>query len=48
LLIEQNEGRNLGKRSKGRISAKGRKNDAKPYLENSIKLLQNQFANLDL
>jgi len=46
--FEQNEGRNPGKRSKGRISAKGRKDAAKPYLENSIKLLQNQFENLDL
>ena len=48
LVIEQNEGRNQGKRSKGRISAGRRKDAAKPSLENSIKLQQNQFANLDL
>ncbi|KAH1221956.1 Toll/interleukin-1 receptor-like protein [Glycine max] len=40
LAIEQNEGKNQGKRSKGRISAEGRKDAAKPSLENSIKLLQ--------
>ncbi|RDY05075.1 hypothetical protein CR513_11126, partial [Mucuna pruriens] len=48
LAIEQNEGRNKGKRSEGRISAKRRKDAAKPSPENTIQLLQNQFANLGL
>ncbi|KAL2327872.1 hypothetical protein Fmac_021299 [Flemingia macrophylla] len=47
LEIEQNEGRNGGKRSKGRISAE-RGKDAVDSMENTIKLLQNQFANLGL
>ncbi|RDY10990.1 hypothetical protein CR513_04407, partial [Mucuna pruriens] len=38
LEIEQNEGRNQGKRSEGRISAKRRKDAAKASPENTIKM----------
>ena len=46
--IEQNEGRNKGKRSKGIISPERRKDAANSSQENTINLLQNEFANVGL